>query len=60
MNVLVLGARIIGPALAFECVKAYLDARFVATEERFVRRLNKVKAIEKQYMPAVAGTTLGS
>ncbi len=60
MNVLVLGARIIGASLAYECVEAYLKANFVASEPRFVRRLNKVKAIEKQYMPAVAGTTLGS
>ena len=60
MNVLVLGARIIGPALAFECVDAYLRASFIASEPRFVRRLNKVKAIEAQYMPAVAGTTLAS
>lgn len=60
MNVIVLGARIIGAALAFECVEAYLKANFIGTEERFVRRLNKVKAIEKQYMPAVAGTTLAS
>jgi ribose 5-phosphate isomerase B len=60
MNVLVLGARIIGSALAFECVEAYLKANFIGTEERFVRRLNKVKAIEKLYMPSVAGTTLAS
>jgi ribose 5-phosphate isomerase B len=60
MNVLVLGARIIGSALAFECVEAYLKANFIGSEPRFVRRLNKVKAIEKQYMPSVAGTTLGS
>jgi ribose 5-phosphate isomerase B len=60
MNVIVLGARIIGSALAFECVESYLKASFIAKEERFVRRLNKVKAIEKQYMPAVAGTTLAS
>jgi ribose 5-phosphate isomerase B len=60
MNVLVLGARIIGSALAFECVEAYLKANFIATEERFLRRLNKVKAIEKQYMVPVAGTTLAS
>jgi ribose 5-phosphate isomerase B len=58
MNVLVLGARIIGSALAFECVDAYLKANFIASEPRFVRRLNKVKAIEKTYMPAAAGTAL--
>lgn len=60
MNVIVLGARIIGSALAFECVDAYLKANFIASEPRFVRRLNKVKAIEKTYMPSVAGTTLSS
>jgi ribose 5-phosphate isomerase B len=60
MNVLVMGARIIGSALAFECVHAYLKANFIADEPRFVRRLNKVKAIEKQYMPAAAGTALNS
>jgi ribose 5-phosphate isomerase B len=60
MNVLVLGARIIGSSLAFECVESYLKAEFIANEERFVRRLNKVKAIEKQYMPSIAGTTLAS
>jgi ribose 5-phosphate isomerase B len=50
MNVLVLGARIIGVALAFECVEAYLKAKFIANEPRFTRRLNKVKAIEAEYM----------
>jgi ribose 5-phosphate isomerase B len=54
MNVLVLGARIIGTALAFELVETYLKATFTATEPRFVRRLNKVKAIEAMYMPAAA------
>ena len=60
MNALVLGARIIGSALAFECVDAYLKAEFIGKEPRFVRRLNKVKAIEAQYMPLAAGTTLAS
>lgn len=50
MNALVLGARIIGPALAFDLVKTFLDAKFCATEERFVRRLNKVRAIEERNM----------
>lgn len=51
MNVLVMGARIVGSALAFELVSAYLNARFQKQEERFVRRLNKVKAIEARNMP---------
>jgi ribose 5-phosphate isomerase B len=54
MNVLVLGARIIGSALAFECLAAYLKAEFQGQEARFVRRLNKVKAIEAKYMPAAS------
>jgi ribose 5-phosphate isomerase B len=48
MNVLVLGARIIGPALAHELVQAYLAANFT-NEERHARRLGKVKAIEARY-----------
>jgi ribose 5-phosphate isomerase B len=48
MNVLVLGARVIGPALAHELVSAYIGAKF-SNEERHVRRLNKVKAIEARF-----------
>ncbi|HEY0757795.1 MAG TPA: ribose 5-phosphate isomerase B [Acidisarcina sp.] len=50
MNVLVLGSRIIGASLAYDLIKAYLDARFQGAEERLVRRLNKVKAIEARNM----------
>jgi len=49
MNVIVLGARIIGSALAFECVDAFVKAQFIAKEERFVRRFKKVQAIEAKY-----------
>ncbi len=49
MNVVVLGARIIGPALAFEVVDSFIKAVFCAKEERFVRRFNKVLAIEAKY-----------
>ena len=49
MNVIVLGARIIGSALAFEVVDAFIRAQFIATEERFVRRFKKVMAIEARY-----------
>lgn len=47
MNVLVLGSRVIGPALAAELANAFLKANFTG-EERHVRRLNKVKTIEKE------------
>lgn len=48
MNVLTLGARIIGPELALELVRAFVAARF-SGEERHVRRLAKVDAIESRY-----------
>jgi ribose 5-phosphate isomerase B len=48
MNVLVLGARVVGIALAQDLVDAYLAASF-SNEERHLRRLNKVKAIEAKY-----------
>ena len=51
MNVLVLGSRIIAGELAKDLVRAYLAAKF-SGEERHVRRLGKVKAIEAHYMQA--------
>jgi len=48
MNVLVLGSRVVGVALAEELVDAFLGATFT-NEERHVRRLKKVKAIESKY-----------
>ena len=45
MNVLVLGSRIVGTALAAELVAAFLGAQFTR-EERHLRRLQKVLAIE--------------
>ena len=48
MNVLVLGARVIGPAMAQELVAAYISAKFT-NEERHLRRLNKVKALELRF-----------
>jgi RpiB/LacA/LacB family sugar-phosphate isomerase len=45
MNVLVLGSRVVGPALALDLVRAYVCARF-SGEERHARRLAKVKALE--------------
>jgi len=48
VNVLVVGSRVIGIELAREIVKTYLAARF-SGEERHVRRLGKLKALEAQY-----------
>jgi len=48
MNVLVLGARVIGTELSRELVERFLAAKF-SGEERHVRRLKKLKAIEERY-----------
>jgi ribose 5-phosphate isomerase B len=47
MNVLCLGARVIGPELAKELVDAFINAQFLSNEERHVRRVNKVYNLEK-------------
>lgn len=49
MNVLALGARVIGPEVALELVRAFAQARF-SNEERHARRLAKVNAIEARAM----------
>jgi len=46
MNVLSLGARVVGVDLAIEIVTAYVSARF-SGKERYVRRLAKVEAMER-------------
>ena len=48
MNVLVLGSRVVGSELALELVRAFLAAKFTG-EERHVRRLAKVEAIERRH-----------
>jgi RpiB/LacA/LacB family sugar-phosphate isomerase len=48
MNVLVLGGRVVGSALAIELVRTFVAARF-SNEERHLRRLAKVKALETRY-----------
>jgi ribose 5-phosphate isomerase B len=48
MNVLVMGSRVIGPELARDLTKTFIAAVFTQ-EERHLRRLEKVKAIEKKY-----------
>ena len=48
VNVLCLGGRVIGSELAFEVVRAWLNARFTGAE-RHLRRKNKVLAIESRY-----------
>ena len=47
MNVICLGGRVTGFALAWDLVQTFLNARFKGTE-RFQRRLNKVMELEKR------------
>jgi len=45
MNVLCLGSEVIGPELASELVRTFLDAEFDGGE-RYVRRLEKIEEME--------------
>ncbi len=47
MNVLCLGSEVVGASLAGELVTTFLHASF-AGEERYVRRLRKVQALEQE------------
>lgn len=53
VNMIALGARVIGPELAREVVLAFLGAKFTH-EERHVRRVGKIRAIETRYLRANA------
>jgi ribose 5-phosphate isomerase B len=49
MNVLCLGARVIGPELAISLIKAFLEARYIGNDnggERLARRVAKIHNIE--------------
>lgn len=48
MNILVLGARVIGVEMARELVDHFLAAKFNG-EERHRRRVEKIKALERRY-----------
>ena len=45
LNIMCLGGQIVGPALARQLIKGFLQAKY-AGEERFQRRLEKVIALE--------------
>ena len=48
MNVLVLGSRVVASKLSEDLVRAYIGAKFTH-EERHVRRLGKIKALEAKF-----------
>jgi RpiB/LacA/LacB family sugar-phosphate isomerase len=47
VNVLCLGARVVGPELAVDILRIWLDARFSAAE-RHQRRVGKIKQMEEE------------
>ncbi len=47
MNILCLGGRVVGPEVAVECARAFVDARFTG-EPRHARRVGKILAIEAE------------
>jgi ribose 5-phosphate isomerase B len=47
MNVIALGARVVGPELAAELLRDFLDARFSGAE-RHKRRVEKITRLERQ------------
>jgi ribose 5-phosphate isomerase B len=53
-NVLCLGARVIGPALAADVIRAFAGASFTG-EDRHVRRLGKIAAIESEFAGGARG-----
>jgi ribose 5-phosphate isomerase B len=47
MNILCMGGRVVGPAVALDLVDTFMSASFTGAE-RHVRRLRKVAALETQ------------
>jgi ribose 5-phosphate isomerase B len=50
VNVLCLGARVVGPALAADLIRAFLAAEFSGAE-RHRRRVGKIESIEREFAP---------
>jgi len=48
MNVICLGSGVVGESLAVEIISTFVNARFKSEEERYVRRLEKIKKIENK------------
>jgi len=59
LNVLCLGARVIGPELAGEIVRAFAAARF-SGEDRHLRRLGQIAALERDGITALPPEELRS
>lgn len=48
MNIMCIGARVIGPLLIWELVITFIQASFIKGEVRFQRRLDKLISLEKR------------
>ena len=53
-NVLALGGRLVGPELAMETARAFLQTSFAGG--RHSRRVDKIRAVEHRFEPARGGT----
>lgn len=49
MNVLCIGARVIGPELAMEVIRSFLTANY-APQDRHARRVEKILEIERRFL----------
>jgi ribose 5-phosphate isomerase B len=49
-NVLCIGGKIIGSALALEIVKTWMSTEFLGSEEKYKRRVNKVQDISRRHL----------
>ena len=57
INILVLGARVIANELAYDLAWMFLGAQF-SGEERHLRRIEKVKELEKKYRTSIPDTAV--
>ncbi|HEY8529659.1 MAG TPA: ribose 5-phosphate isomerase B [Paenibacillaceae bacterium] len=48
VNVMCIGAQIVGPWLAMDLVEAFLNAKFRSDDEDFVRRVQKLHEMDRQ------------
>jgi ribose 5-phosphate isomerase B len=53
-NVLCIGGKIIGSALAVEVVKAWMATEFLADVDKYLRRVQKVREISEKHLKALS------
>jgi ribose 5-phosphate isomerase B len=56
-NVLCIGGKIIGSALAHEVVRAWMSTEFLGGEEKYARRVAKVKEISERHLVPLSSAT---